>query len=75
VISVGKDCWLTVRVSEKIARIVRTTADLMGLSVSELLRQAILEKLERMNLIGSEIKAVLSRIEGDSDGEEVKKCR
>ena len=43
VISVGKDCWLTVRVSEKMAQIVRTTADLMGLSVSELLQQAILE--------------------------------
>jgi hypothetical protein len=41
---VGKDRWITVRVSEKIGRIVRTTADLMGLSVSELLRQAILEK-------------------------------
>ena len=70
----GKDCWLTVRVSEKMAQIVRTTADLMGLSVSELLQQAILEKLELMNPTESEVK-VLMRSEGDSDGEEVKKCR
>jgi hypothetical protein len=48
-----------VKVSERVAKIVRTVASAMGVSVSEFTRQALLEKLERMNIVGSEVKAVL----------------
>jgi len=56
---VSKSCWISVKVSERVAKIVRTVASAMGVSVSEFTRQALLEKLERMNIVGSEVKAVL----------------
>lgn len=47
---------------------VKATALTMGVSVSEFARQAVLEKLERMNVLSSEVKAILSReIDGRPD--------
>jgi predicted transcriptional regulator len=67
VMYVPKNCWISVKVSERVAKIVKTVASAMGVSVSELTRQALLEKLERMNIVGSEVKAVLFQ-EAGKDG-------
>ena len=53
--------WISVKVSERIWNVVKTAASTMGISISEFTRQAILEKLERMNVIASEVKAVLAQ--------------
>jgi len=56
-----KTRWISVKVSQRIAQITKTVALAMGISVSEFTRQAILEKLERINVMSSEVKAALSQ--------------
>lgn len=67
VIDVHKNRWISVKVSERIAEIIRTAASAMGVSKSEFTRQAVLEKLERMNVVGSEVKAALAQEDGEHD--------
>lgn len=55
------------KVSQTVAKIVKLTASTMGISISEFARQAILEKLERMNLMGSEVKALIAQETSSSD--------
>ncbi|PUA32959.1 MAG: hypothetical protein B9J98_03485 [Candidatus Terraquivivens tikiterensis] len=64
---VRKTCWISVKVSQTVAKIVKLTASTMGISISEFARQAILEKLERMNLMGSEVKALIAQETSSSD--------
>ena len=47
--------------SERIAEIIKAAASAMGVSKSEFTRQAVLEKLERMNVVSSEVKAALAQ--------------
>jgi predicted DNA binding CopG/RHH family protein len=56
-----KDRWISVKVSEKIAETVKVVASTMGISVSEFTRQAILEKLQQMNLVSTQVKAALTQ--------------
>jgi len=56
---VYKNKWISVKVSQRIAQIIKTAAFAMGISVSEFIRQAILEKLEHMNVLSSEVKSAL----------------
>lgn len=49
------------KVSEKIAETVKVVASTMGISVSEFTRQAILEKLQEMNLVSTQVKAALTQ--------------
>ena len=56
-----KDRWISVKVSEKIAETVKVVASTMGISVSEFTRQAILEKLQEMNLVSTQVKAALTQ--------------
>jgi uncharacterized protein (DUF1778 family) len=56
-----KERWISLKVSRKVAEVVRVAASTMGISVSEFARQAILERLERMNVMGSEVKAALTK--------------
>lgn len=51
-----KSRWINVKVSQRIAEMVKVLASTMGLSTSEFVRQALLEKLERMNVISPELK-------------------
>jgi len=55
---VRKSRWINVKVSQRIAEMVKALASTMGVSTSEFVRQALLEKLERMSVISSELKAV-----------------
>ncbi len=54
-----KNRWISVKVSERIAEIVKTVALTMGISVSEFTRQAILEKLEHMGILSPELESSL----------------
>jgi uncharacterized protein (DUF1778 family) len=56
-----KERWISLKVSRKVAEVVKIAASTMGISVSEFARQAILERLERMNIMGSEVKAALTK--------------
>ena len=51
-----KHYWLTTRVEERVAVLVKKAAQAMGISISEFLRMALLEKLLSLNLLGAEVK-------------------
>lgn len=65
-VRMGKDRWISVKVSGRIAETVKTVAGAMGISVSEFTRQALLERLERLNLVSSEVKEILAREGADT---------
>ena len=50
-----------VRISERMSEIIKAAAATMGISCSEFVRQAVLEKLQSLSVIDSEIKAALSK--------------
>jgi len=52
-----------VRISERVSEIIKAVAATMGISCSEFVRQAVLEKLQSLSVIGSEVKAELSKRE------------
>ena len=58
-----KKCWVCVRISERVSEIIKAVAATMGISCSEFVRQAVLEKLQSLSVIGSEVKAELSKRE------------
>lgn len=66
-----KSHWINVKVSHRVAEMVKALASTMGVSTSEFVRQALLEKLERMNVISSELKATSAhrlRSMGETEG-------
>ena len=58
-----KKCFIGVRISERVSEIIKAVAATMGISCSEFVRQAVLEKLQSLSVIGSEVKAELSKRE------------
>jgi hypothetical protein len=70
-INLRKKCWLTVKISERVAEIVKIASSALGISVSEFTRQALLEKLERMNIVSSEVKTILSQKAGNEQNQKL----
>jgi hypothetical protein len=64
-----KNCWISVKVSERVAEIVKIASSALGISVSEFTRQALFEKLERMSIVSSEVKTVLSQKAGNEQSQ------
>jgi hypothetical protein len=73
---VFKSRWVGVRLSGRVYSVVKAAASIAGVSVSEFVRQAILERLERMNVMGSEVKAALAKeVEGAAELADVRRAR